>query len=712
MNRITFRMLFIAGCILTAGLYTTTAQTNLNTTLLGQWSEGQSNAIAVAGEYVFLGNGGYVDVLHAGAQPVPVKVGRIAAPGFVWTMERSGQYLYVGGIMNGLQVIDIGNPAAPVIAGSLDLPESVYSMAVGGNYLYLGAERLFHVVDISDPHHPVLKGTVDDHDIVPLAMAHFGHYCIIASREYGAIIIDVADPAAPVRVASFADNSYATSVSVRGNRAYVCESGRVLRILDITDPVHPVEAGHYYQVVNIGDMAFSGSLMFAACYGKGMYVFDTANPDTLSMLSSVRNTQLFTRIRLEGNEAHIACGATGYCRMNIADHLAPVVVAESPGTGNSVDVEVQGRYAYVACEQSGVIVLDATDAANPMRIATLPVDNKAVDVEIAGANAYVCNHSKGLLSVDITNPAVPVVIGSADTCSPALAAKVAGQYAYVACGSKGLRLVNIADPSHPVVETTIDTIGNIVDVACNGRQVFALEKSKGVHMFDITALPAVSRTGPIFDILYAGEALSVDDSLLAVAGPDGALIWNVADPSSPILRGRTDGTTAIEELDIAYPYLYITDLYKGVWVYDIIDPGAPVLTGLYRTNTYALGTAVRGDTLFIADWYDGVYVVHFERGGVGVRDDAAPSSVALSAYPNPVMSTATILFFLESSREVTVGVYNSLGVPVATLISERQCVGQHNVIWTPDRSRTQPGIYYIRLSSEGVVYTQRCVYLK
>jgi len=701
--------LMIAACFVLLKTFTMEAQTGDNMTLIGQWAEGQAYAIASYGDYTFCGNGGYVDVFYTGPQPQQLLAGRVQLPSFAWAMEVAEPYLFVGGLSAGLQVVDISDPSNAVIAGSLALPRSIYSIAINDGYAYIGAERQLYVVDISDPVHPQLKGSISDHDLVPLAMACYDHYCVIASREYGTIIVDVADPSAPGRGASFADNSYASAVAVRGTRAYVCESGRMIRILDLTDPLHPVATEEYTQVKSAGDFAFSGDLLYAPCLYKGLYIFDVSNPDSLSILSSIKSDQSYKNIALNGDEAHLACGLTGYCRMNVSDPAQPLVMETRTGTGHSMEVDVQGKYAYVVCEETGCAVVDISDPAHPQRIADLQTHGTAKAVDVSGHYAYVAD-AAGLFVFDISTPSQPVSAGAnGDLLAQALA--VSGNYAFLACGSSGLKVADLTNFS-PAALFTVDTIGVIEAVAAEGGYVYALEREKGFRIFEASNPINVHQIGARIDLIDPAEEIAAQDSLLVVAASGGVQIWNVADPAHPSLRGTIDGFSSVYDLTLSLPYLYIADIYNMVAVYDLSVTDNPRLAGTFATGAFPVGIAAKEDTLFIADWYDGLYVVHFNRGGVGVRDDAAPSSVALSAYPNPVMSTATILFFLESSREVTVGVYNSLGVPVATLISERQCVGQHNVIWTPDRSLTQPGIYYIRLSSEGVVYTQRCVYLK
>ncbi len=64
-------------------------------------------------------------------------------------------------------------------------------------------------------------------------------------------------------------------------------------------------------------------------------------------------------------------------------------------------------------------------------------------------------------------------------------------------------------------------------------------------------------------------------------------------------------------------------------------------------------------------------------------------------YPNPFNPSTTIRYDLETSAQVVVTVYNSLGQIAATLVDEPQYPGIHTVQW--NASGSTPGVYYLVL---------------
>lgn len=72
-----------------------------------------------------------------------------------------------------------------------------------------------------------------------------GRYAYMAIDYGGLAIIDVNDPANPVRVGGVDGIGNATDIQVSGNHAYVAGSGAGLQVIDVSDPANPVKIGGY-----------------------------------------------------------------------------------------------------------------------------------------------------------------------------------------------------------------------------------------------------------------------------------------------------------------------------------------------------------------------------------------------------------------------------------------------------------------------------------
>jgi hypothetical protein len=86
-----------------------------------------------------------------------------------------------------------------------------------------------------------------------------------------------------------------------------------------------------------------------------------------------------------------------------------------------------------------------------------------------------------------------------------------------------------------------------------------------------------------------------------------------------------------------------------------------------------------------------------------------PSSMSLSAYPNPFNSSLTITYELAKTAKVDLAVYNSLGQLVETIFAGEMNAGSHEQVWQPVSGS---GVYFVRLSDPTSQKIQKVLYLK
>jgi hypothetical protein len=79
----------------------------------------------------------------------------------------------------------------------------------------------------------------------------------------------------------------------------------------------------------------------------------------------------------------------------------------------------------------------------------------------------------------------------------------------------------------------------------------------------------------------------------------------------------------------------------------------------------------------------------------------APRSFALfQNYPNPFNPETEIRFYLDSPREVNLGIYNTRGQLIRLLAEDEMSAGYHTVLWDGTNSRGLPvpsGVYFYSL---------------
>ncbi|MBI3195789.1 MAG: T9SS type A sorting domain-containing protein, partial [Ignavibacteriae bacterium] len=97
--------------------------------------------------------------------------------------------------------------------------------------------------------------------------------------------------------------------------------------------------------------------------------------------------------------------------------------------------------------------------------------------------------------------------------------------------------------------------------------------------------------------------------------------------------------------------------------------------------------------------------------GIENTDASLPATFALHQnYPNPFNPSTVISYQLSVKSDVTLKVYNLIGVEVATLVDGVQDAGYKSVSW--DASNVTSGVYFYRLQSSSFIETRSLILMK
>ncbi|MEW5763330.1 MAG: FG-GAP-like repeat-containing protein, partial [Acidobacteriota bacterium] len=155
------------------------------------------------------------------------------------SLHTNGSLAYVARYSEGLAVMDVSDPSAPVQLGLWSRPGgSLRSVTVSGNTAFV-SERYggLHLVDVSTSATPVLLGSYTDRFGFSCAVS--GTLAYFCANTYGLVVLDVSDPADPHEVFRLDTPGGARMVALDAGRAYLADANGGLRILDLSDPVHP-----------------------------------------------------------------------------------------------------------------------------------------------------------------------------------------------------------------------------------------------------------------------------------------------------------------------------------------------------------------------------------------------------------------------------------------------------------------------------------------
>ena len=137
-------------------------------------------------------------------------------------------------------------------------------------------DDLLRVLDASDPANPIELSTANIPE-APRDLDVEGDYAYVAAGEAGLRIIDVSDPADARNISSF--TGYVRRLDVMGDLAFIGElsgihsDSRHILVLDVSDPVHPVEVGRYRMDDDVNAVFATEDYVYVAEDHRGLTIF-------------------------------------------------------------------------------------------------------------------------------------------------------------------------------------------------------------------------------------------------------------------------------------------------------------------------------------------------------------------------------------------------------------------------------------------------------
>lgn len=286
---------------------------------------------------------------------------------------------YVLDAAAGLKVLDVADPTNVVPVGQYAIEAGCGAIYFVSNYVYLAEPFTgLHVIDVKNPSNPQRVGGYNSGTAVESFYVD-GRYAYIwpGTNNNGLEIVDVADPASPVSLASIPLPDTAVAVQARSNYLYVLTRLRTddadfdfLHVFDTSDVSHPV------RVVD-------------GLLGEG---------DPLT-------------IRLAGNDAYIGgyAPALGVCALSNPTNPMPASPFNDHFDSDySWDIVVRTPLVYSIGRQFRVF--DVSDVSAPVVVASyapiLSRDDESVGIDLARNRAYVATGAGGLLVFDLVTPPV------------------------------------------------------------------------------------------------------------------------------------------------------------------------------------------------------------------------------------------------------------------------------------------------------------------
>jgi len=403
-----------------------------------------SNGIALSSDYAYLaaaGNGMQVVAISDPSEPTPVITHTL--PGTSQDIFIAEEFAYLAAGEAGLQIVDITDPLNPLDAGSYATGGSSTELFISNGYAYLANMwGGFEIVQLSDL---TQAGLVELPEIFN-DLAIRNPYSFVAAED-GFWIIDLADPSLPVAIAHDVTETPCLSLVLKDDYAYLACPQIGLRIMDISNPQAPTEAGIYDLLGDTRDMVIVDQTLFIA--RSELLILDISNPLAPVEISNfLVGTNNINEVAVADDYAFLGVDNGNLVVLDISDPFTPTETggydpADRYGIGQeATGIQVQDNIVYLTTVEppptplagdyiGDTWLIDVSDPENPALVSSISTSGAPYDLSVNGGFAAVAYEREGLRLYDISNPATPLERGSYNPSEDIYGVAIAGDLVYL-----------------------------------------------------------------------------------------------------------------------------------------------------------------------------------------------------------------------------------------------------------------------------------------
>ncbi|HEU5162874.1 MAG TPA: hypothetical protein VFV54_07005, partial [Thermoanaerobaculia bacterium] len=289
------------------------------------------------------------------------------------------------------------------------------SMLAVGSYTADGSGGSNRVVliDLANPAVPVRRATLTGNgDVFDVATAN--GYAFVAAGRFWSVDLSAATPA-PIFAADACGIEYAVALS--GGYAFTaegdCDGNNYINVYDVSKPsapryVHRKSIGTYTPyafrdlfalgtdwLIGISDFRPNGA-------GHDVIVIDRRDPNDLRKVAEleIQNFDAFRGALDRGVLWIVSRTSSEVATIDLSNPAAPALIARAYAGVQPNGIAVTGGYAVVASGGSGLFAFDASDPTLATRAGTAAISGSAWDVSAMAGHLYVADDT-GLSTIPV-----------------------------------------------------------------------------------------------------------------------------------------------------------------------------------------------------------------------------------------------------------------------------------------------------------------------
>lgn len=639
--------------------------------IVGEWPgylrAGPPEAMDISGDLAVISGSHGLQVLDVSVPTDPLRVGDLLPPSHASDVAVSGKVAAVALGELGLMVVDLTDAAAPTVRGFYSPPGPVHGVTMSNGYTYLSTGGWLHIVNLSDPSNPTLTG-IFRRNVWPVVAQD--NYAYGYDRHFKLfIVIDISDPTHPVERSRVPGLLRAVSdIAAEGDWVYVTDTDG-LTTIDVSDPAAPqmvgARVGSAWRSVDV-----FGDWLIVADSSDGLLVFDRSDPANPLSVGAFEHER-YSSVSVSGDRVFVIEDYSGLRVFGFDTGPNPHLLGSYDCAGSGRGATVRRDQCFLADGYGGLKILDVSDVSNIRQMGnlswadvTLHRRPNCVDVSVSGDFAYVVGSDDSDWGeskiVDVFDPTQPEEVASMGLCVNFL--EVFGEYGFWGGCADCVEVYSLSDPRTPryvgLVPNTYPPIcvegGRLYSTSCAyppGGQLLIHDLSTPAEpqLLGHSEIPDFGRIAVSADrvVLVTGRGLHIIDASdptnpqqvselppftgpLAVWGDyvvsaeqqDGALrasLLSIADPANPRILGEISGIPGrsgvyrgnhqeVERIDFANGRILLPAGSHGLYVLQV----PPFFKSISRSDTtvtvswegWGQARLQRSTSLTSPDWQD------------------------------------------------------------------------------------------------------------
>lgn len=706
-------------------------------TELGRWPYGYSKAVAIQGNYAFIGNGPTLQILDISNPNSLTVVGEYALYNPVMEDIQLKDSLIFITNGNYLTILDISIPQYPVKIGEAYVGANPLRISLSDSFAYVvDFNGLVSVFDISDVTQPYRRGIISGSDHLSYCFASRGRYIYVHSQTNIFLLwINATNPDF-LTMKGFDIHGGSTSGFIKDSLLYIgVEWGMYdhkLKIYNISNPdtlifVGQIDIDKYIRGITVVD-----SLAYIVV-SSGIYVVDVSNPafpfirDNFVSYPGVHAAET---IQAYSDQYLYTPYGTGLMVTDVSDPDSLKQTSFYPAGSADFRMAIQNNFLFAASGSACVWVLDISEPSSPQNVANIQNDEYICDLVVSDTLLFFVNWASYTRTIqylwiyNISNPHEPNFL---TRYTLAFTNYHLGLIENLTSLAKNKNLIFVTQTS----SVNQDSCMELIDISdpYNPHTLSVFRSPYSANNLDVKdSIAFIATAGYGIEVVDCRNPLNpkqvltllnnkptevlVDNNYLYVNTSDSFYVFDITCPLNPILTGSTRKlpSGATYEMSFSGNFVYGAGPLN-IGLVDVSDPFSPILSTVPFSN-YGRNVASNEDLLVLSSAH-GFYI--YRNNLITSLDNTKRHIISrefrLSQnYPNPFNASTQFEFYIPRKEKVVIEIFNTIGQKIQTLVNKKMDTGKHSIYF--DANHLPSGVYFYQLKYPSGVITKKMLLIR